>query len=176
MQATRGASLTGDEEKSRTRLPLLAAVFVVALAADQVTKVLAVRLLDGHDPVPVVGDLLRLTLVRNPGAAFSTGTGLTQYISLFAIVATVVACVFAVRTRTIGYAWGIGLVLAGIMGNLVDRIFREPAPLHGHVIDFLQLPHWPVFNIADICINVGALVVIIQVFRGVRLDGTREER
>lgn len=173
MQATRGASLTSERHKSR--LPHLAAVVAVAWALDQVTKVLAIEYLEGREPVPVIGSLLQLTLVRNPGAAFSTGTGFTQYISLFAILAVLVACWYAVRARTVGYAWAIGLVLAGILGNLTDRVFREPSPLKGHVIDFLQLPHWPVFNVADICINVGAALVVIQVLRGVRLDGTREE-
>ncbi|HET7684665.1 MAG TPA: signal peptidase II [Marmoricola sp.] len=173
MQATRGASLTSGH---KTRTLLLAAVAVVALAIDQVTKVLAVHYLTDRDPVPVVDSLLRLTLARNPGAAFSTGTQFTALISVFAICAVVVVCWFAARVRTTGYAWGIGLVLAGILGNLVDRLLRAPAPLHGHVVDFLQLPNWPVFNVADICINIGALIIVVQVFRGVHLDGSREER
>lgn len=175
MQATRGASLTSDQ-KQKTRLPQLVAVTLVALAVDQVTKVLAVEKLSDRDPVPVVDSLLQLTLARNPGAAFSTGTEFTVFISIFALCAVVVVGWFAVRVRTLGYAWGIGLVWAGILGNLVDRLLREPGPLRGHVIDFLQLPHWPVFNVADICINVGALLILLQVFRGVHLDGTREGR
>ncbi|HET9500806.1 MAG TPA: signal peptidase II [Marmoricola sp.] len=172
MQAARGASLTGDQRTSR--LPLLIVVTVVAVGIDQVSKVLAVEHLTGRAPVPVVDSLLQLTLARNPGAAFSTGTGLTPVISVFAICATVVVCWFAVRVRTTGYAWGIGLVLAGILGNLVDRLFRAPGPLHGHVVDFLQLPHWPVFNVADVCINVGALLIVVGVFRGIHLDGSRD--
>ena len=68
---------------------------------------------------------------------------------------------------------GLGLLLAGVAGNLTDRVLREPGPMRGHVIAFLMLPNWPVFNIADVCINVAAGIILVQAFRGVRLDGTR---
>jgi signal peptidase II len=71
---------------------------------------------------------------------------------------------------------GLGLLLAGVAGNLTDRLVREPGVLRGHVIDFLMLPHWPVFNVADMCIDVAAALVLLQVYRGVRLDGTRSDR
>ena len=64
------------------------------------------------------------------------------------------------------------LLLAGIAGNLTDRLLREPGPLRGHVVDFLMLPNWPVFNVADICINVGAGLILLQAFRGIGIDGT----
>ena len=67
----------------------------------------------------------------------------------------------------------VGLLLAGVAGNLTDRMFREPGPFRGHVIDFLMLPNWPVFNVADMCINVAAGLILIQAFRGIRIDGTR---
>jgi signal peptidase II len=66
----------------------------------------------------------------------------------------------------------MGLLLAGIAGNLTDRIFRDPGPLRGHVVDFLELPHWPIFNVADICINVAAALIVIQSVRGVPLRGS----
>ena len=69
-----------------------------------------------------------------------------------------------------------GLLLAGICGNLADRLFRSPGVLRGQVVDFLQLPHWPIFNVADICINVAAVMILVQAFRGIRLDGTRVVR
>jgi signal peptidase II len=71
-----------------------------------------------------------------------------------------------------GWALGLGFLLAGVLGNLTDRIFRAPAPLRGHVVDFLQLPHWPIFNVADMCINAAAVVIVIQALRGVSVDGT----
>jgi signal peptidase II len=144
---------------------------VVAWALDLVTKALAENALADRGPVDLVGSLLRLNLTRNAGAAFSTGTSWTPVIAVFAAVALVVVLALALRVRTTGWAWALGLLLAGIAGNLTDRIFREPGPLRGHVIDFLQLPHWPIFNVADICINVAAVLIVVQSARGVPLAG-----
>ena len=148
---------------------------VVALAAyalDQVTKYLAVRDLTDRAPVEVVGSLLRLRLLRNPGAAFSAGIGWTPLITLVAMVAAVVVVTFAWRVRHRGWAVALGLLLAGILGNLTDRFFRRPGPLHGHVVDFIALPHWPVFNVADICIDVAGALFVALLLWGAHFDGT----
>jgi signal peptidase II len=173
MQAARGASLTRDpaSHPATPRLGLLLGIALVAWLVDLTTKVLAQRELAGRGPVDVVGSLLRLNLTRNAGAAFSTGTSLTPVIAVFAVVALVVVLVLATRVGTTGWAWAMGLLLAGIAGNLTDRVFREPGPLRGHVIDFLQLPHWPIFNVADICINAAAVLIVLQSIRGVPLRG-----
>lgn len=183
MQAARGTALSHDDSDATGRRagrgPYLLAFGVVAAAGyavDQVSKSLAVEHLSGRPDVPVLGTFLQLHLTRNPGAAFSAGANLTELISVVAIVATVVILVLALRVRNGLWAVGLGVLLAGVTGNLTDRLLREPGPLRGHVIDFLMLPNWPVFNVADICINVAAGVIILQAFRGVRLDGTREER
>jgi signal peptidase II len=186
MQAARGASLSpsdpADQDtrpaaaSSRGLVPLFLVVGVLAWVVDQVTKHLAVAGLTGHRPVHLVGDLLQLDLTRNPGAAFSTGTGFTQVFSVVAIAATAVILWFGSRARTALWAVGLGLLLAGVVGNLTDRLFRAPGPLRGHVVDFLALPHWPIFNVADICINIAAVVIVVQALRGVRLDGTRDTR
>lgn len=152
---------------------LFAGVAAVGYAVDVGTKVLAVQRLDGRSDVPVVGDLLQLTLVRNPGAAFSLGTNYTVAISVFAIVAGVVMVYLAGRLRDRIWAIGLGLALAGVLGNLTDRLLRDPGPLQGHVIDFLRLPNWPVFNVADICINLGIGLIVLQLLRGVDRDGSR---
>ncbi len=179
MQAARGTAIArdpGDEPSIlsavRARL-LLGGVAGVLYAVDMVTKVLAVDRLDGEPDVPLVGDLLVLNLVRNPGAAFSTGTEYTVVLSCLAIVAVLVVLYLSVRVRSRLWAVALGALLAGVAGNLTDRILREPGPLRGHVIDFLMLPNWPVFNIADVCINVAAALILVQAFRGIRLDGTR---
>jgi signal peptidase II len=93
-----------------------------------------------------------------------------------AIVAVLVILYVVRRVGSVGWAVALGLLLAGVGGNLTDRLVREPAPLRGHVIDFFMLPHWPVFNVADVCINAAAILILVQVYRGVRLDGTRTER
>jgi signal peptidase II len=149
-------------------------VALVAYAVDQVAKYLAVRELTGRAPMEVVGSFLQLRLLRNPGAAFSAGASFTPVISVVAIVAAVVVLVLAFRVRHRGWAIGLGLLLAGVVGNLTDRVFRAPGPLRGHVVDFLALPHWPVFNVADVCIDLAGAVFVLMLLRGVRLDGTRE--
>ena len=185
MQAARGASLTGDQDvspserhrTSRARLwGIFALVAITAYAVDVVTKIVAVDRLSGRADVEVVGELLKLHLVRNPGAAFSTGTAYTEVFSVLALAAVVVIVFVARRVGSVVWAVALGLLLAGVAGNLTDRLVREPGPLRGHVIDFFMLPHWPVFNVADVCIDVAAALVLLQVYRGVRLDGTRVER
>lgn len=177
MQAARGASLNSDPHspsRHRRLLVVFGLVAAVAYLVDQVTKVLAVNRLESGDKVQVVGDLLTLTLVRNPGAAFGTGTEYTWVFTCLSVIAAAVVVVVVRRVGSLAWAVGLGLLLAGVVGNLTDRVLREPQMFHGHVVDFLQLPNWPVFNVADICINVAAGLIILQAFRGIGLDGTRE--
>ena len=117
-----------------------------------------------------------LHLTRNAGAAFSTGTGYTELFTALAIVAVLVVLWLSRRVRNVVWAVAFGFLLAGITGNLTDRIFRAPGVLRGHVVDFLMLPHWPIFNVADMCINVAAALILVQAFRGIRLDGSRVAR
>lgn len=183
MQAARGTPVdhrddgpgrTGERFLAHPRNWLLfAAVAVVMVAIDQVAKVLAVRHLTGEPDRPVVGELLQLHLTYNPGAAFSLGTRFTVAITCLACVATLVVLWTSRKVASPVWAVGLGLLLAGIDGNLLDRMFREPGPFKGHVVDFLMLPNWPVFNVADICINVGVGLILLQVLRGVSLDGSR---
>jgi signal peptidase II len=173
MQAARGTSVVQPAASRRLRV-IFALVALAAYAADQVSKVVATRTLEGRPDVQVVGDLLQLHLTFNPGAAFSTGTGFTPVITVIAILATLGVLYYARRLGSRLWAVSLGILLAGITGNLTDRLLREPGPFRGHVVDFLMLPNWPVFNIADVCINVAAALIIVQAFRGVRIDGTRE--
>ncbi len=155
---------------------LFAGIAVILYAGDVVTKILAVERLTGRDDVSVVGEVLQLHLTRNPGAAFSTGTQFTVALSCVALAAVVVVLWLSRRIGTVGWAVALGALMAGISGNLTDRLLREPGPFRGHVIDFLMLPNWPVFNVADICINVGAALILVQAFRGVRINGSREQQ
>jgi signal peptidase II len=175
MQAARGASLTDDGRPggNRSRPGLVVGIAVSAWAVDVVTKVIAVHQL-GDDPVRVLGPVLQLHLTRNAGAAFSTGTSMTAAIAIFGCVAFLAVCWLTRRVGSTTWAWALGLLLAGIAGNLTDRFFRDPGPLRGHVIDFLELPHWPIFNVADVCINIAAVLIVIQSVRGVPLSGRRD--
>jgi signal peptidase II len=191
LQAARGASLIASETSGEPttgassgegrrprRLPAPALAFTVAalaLTLDQVTKQIAVRELTGHDPVPLLGTFLQLRLVLNPGAAFSAGSSLTPLISVVAVGATVAVVFYALRVRHRVWALALGLLLAGVTGNLMDRLFRPPAPFRGHVVDFFALPNWPVFNVADICIDVAGVLFVILLLRGIHLDGSRHE-
>jgi len=145
---------------------------VAAYALDIGTKQWALSALEDRD-IKVVGDLLVLHLTHNPGAAFSTGTQFTVVLSCLAIIAVSVVLVLSVRLASTLWAVGLGLLLGGVGGNLTDRIIREPGVLRGHVIDWLMLPNWPVFNVADMCIIGAAGVIILQSMRGVTLRGER---
>jgi signal peptidase II len=184
MQTTSGTSLTGKDadgssepsQLARRRIGLFAAVAVLAYTADVVTKVAAVEMLAGQVPVPVLGEILQLRLTRNPGAAFSLGTSVTLALSLVSVAVVGVVVWLARRVRSPLWAVALGLLLGGAAGNLTDRVLRAPAPeqpLQGHVVDFLELPNWPVFNLADSAIVLAAALIILQSFRGVQIDGAR---
>ena len=185
MQAARRASLNPSDpttsptdavERPRARagaLTVFAVIAVVGYTLDVVTKVLAVEHLTGRAPVQAVGDVLTLYLARNPGAAFSTGTSYTLVLTCVAVAAAAVVLWTVRRLRSTGWAIGLGFLMAGILGNLTDRVFRSPGFLRGHVVDFLQLPNWPIFNVADVCINIAAGVLILQAVRGMSVNGTR---
>ena len=191
LQAARGASLSTSEtsgspgageahgregrRSGRSATALAFGVAALALVLDQVSKHLAVRELTGRAPVEVIGSFLQLRLLRNAGAAFSTGESFTPVISAIALVATAVIVYFAFRVGHRGWAVALGLLLAGVLGNVLDRIFRAPGPFRGHVVDFFALPHWPVFNVADICIDAAGVLFVVLVLRGIHLDGTRHE-
>lgn len=159
--------------------PVFAVVALAAYLVDLTTKQLALTHLqeaDGSRPrVDLVGDLLGLQLAFNPGAAFSLGEDFTVVISCVALVATVAVLAVSVRLRSPLWAVALGILLAGITGNLTDRLFRDPAPFHGHVVDMIELPNFPIFNVADMCINIAAVLIVVQAFRGVRVDGSRVE-
>ncbi len=152
-----------------SRLPLTLGVAGVVVALDQVTKALAVAQLEGQPPVQLIGEWLQLTFVRNPGAAFSLAGNYTILISLVAI-GVAVAIVRTSRTLTSTW-WAIvlGGILGGALGNLLDRIFRDPAPFRGHVVDFLALPNWPVFNVADMALVGSAILAVILSIAGVEM-------
>ena len=184
LQAAGGTALTGPGPRShrvlsaRSAGSLSLAIGAVGYGIDLLTKELALAHLDPTDPPVLLGGLLRLQLIRNPGAAFSMGEDFTVVLSLVAIAALVFVLAWLLpRTRHVGWSVGLGLLLAGILGNLTDRLVRPPAPFHGHVIDFLQLPNFAIFNVADMCITFAAITIIwLVVVTQVDLTGasTRE--
>ena len=160
---------------------LLGGIAAVSLVADVLTKVAGVAVLEGREPVELLGGAVYLVLVRNPGAAFSLATGYTWVLSLIAVAVVLAILRIARRLGSTGWAVALGLVLGGALGNLVDRIFRSPGPLRGHVVDTLSLfapdgSIWPVFNLADSSIVSGGVLLVLLALTGRELDGTRAVR
>ncbi|WP_308257960.1 signal peptidase II [Pseudonocardia lacus] len=160
------------------KIRLLSLIAAAVLGVDIVTKVLAVARLEGREPVELFGGLVHLVLVRNPGAAWSLATGYTWVLSLIAITVVVVLIRVARRLRSTGWAIALGLVLGGALGNLVDRVFRSPGPLRGHVVDMVSLlrpdgTFFPVFNAADAAVCCGGVLLVLLALTGRELDGTR---
>jgi signal peptidase II len=167
---TEAAATEGTGARQRRRIRLLLTVAGVVLVADIITKVLAVRLLTPGQPVTIIGDTVTWTLVRNSGAAFSMATGYTWLLTL--IATGVVLGIIWMGRRLVSPWWaiGLGMILGGAMGNLVDRFFRSPGPLQGHVVDFLSIGWWPVFNVADPSVVGGAILLVALSLFGFDFD------
>ncbi|CAN5440642.1 signal peptidase II [soil metagenome] len=170
VQKTSGTPLNASRSQVERRRPksrrLAWGIAVGWVILDQITKVWAQDSLAGREPVPVLGELLQLRLVYNSGAAFSIGQGNTW---IFTILASIVVSYLIWHTRQIehrGWACALGLLIGGAGGNLVDRLTREPGFGRGHVVDFLALPNFPVFNVADIGITTAAVLIALLVLRG----------
>ena len=159
-------------------LVLLGAAALVIYLADQVTKMLVVRDLVEGQSVNVLGDFLVFTFVRNPGAAFSLASGSTWIFSILATVVTAAIIFFARRIKSLAWAVVFGLLLGGTLGNLTDRLFREPSFGEGHVIDFISMP-WmlpAIFNVADIAIVLSMILFVLLTIVGINIDGTRTRK
>lgn len=160
---------------NRRLAAMVALIAVTVWGVDQASKVLAVHQLTGRGRVDLVGDLFGLLLVRNSGAAFSMATGATWVLTVIALAVVVTIVRVARRLGSVGWSVALGLLLGGATGNLTDRLFREPGFFRGHVVDFLQFPHWPVFNVADSCIVTSAVLIALLSVRGIGIDGVRTE-
>jgi signal peptidase II len=145
------------DRAGRFALACIAAAVVVLI--DQASKAAALGGLSEDERIPLLGDLLGLQLAFNPGALLSLGSGSTWLFTLLGVAATVVLIVAATRTRTAGWAVGIGLILGGAIGNLIDRLFAPPAFARGHVTDFLAYGNWFIGNLADVALGAGVIVL-----------------
>jgi signal peptidase II len=158
-------------------LLLLAIVALALYAFDQLSKYLVSTHIVEGDSVAVIGQVLQFHFVRNSGAAFSLGEGMTW---IFSIVASAVVVFIVIYARRIhSYWWGVlfGMLLGGTLGNLTDRLFREPSFGRGHVVDFIQVWGFPaIFNIADSAISLSMVLFVILTIRGIGLEGRRSLR
>ncbi|QHC56972.1 signal peptidase II [Rathayibacter tanaceti] len=156
----------------------LGLVAFAVFAIDQTAKYLVTTNLALGEDVRILGDVLILHYVKNPGAAFSLASGSTWIFSIIAACVVVAVLWFSSRIRSLAWAVFFGLLLGGTLGNLFDRLFREPSFGLGHVVDFLFTP-WllpAIYNVADIAICSAMAVFVVLSLRGVALDGTRAER
>lgn len=153
---------------------LIFSIAIVVVALDQITKFIAVSQLENQPPISVIGDFLQFSFVRNPGAAFSIGTNITIVYSIFAIA---VSAFIVLKSKLVVHrVWAVaaGGFLGGALGNLMDRIFRSPGYLSGHVVDFIELPNYPLFNIADSAIVLSAIAAVVLSLRGIEIDQVRK--
>ena len=171
-----GGSGVAPARRPRTRLLLTLAVLV--LLADLVTKLVVVVTITPGENIRLLGGLLYLTYYRNSGAAFSFAEGFTIVFTVIAVAVVVTIVRIARRLYYIGWAVSLGLVLGGAVGNLIDRVFRDPGFLRGEVVDFLSVlgPDgrvWPIFNVADSAIVCGGILGALLALRGIDFDGSR---
>jgi signal peptidase II len=175
MQAARGAAVAPAPPRPfrHRRTGITFATAATVLLLDVVSKVAVVAKLSDRGPVTVIPHVLHLTLTRNAGAAFSVGPGATILFTVVAVAVVVVIVRSAGSLASTGWAVSLGLLLGGALGNLADRLFRSPGPFRGQVVDWIQLPHWPVFNLADSAIVIGGLLAVVLAGRGIEMDGSR---
>ena len=153
---------------------LFSGLAVFAYAFDQLTKLWVTSTMTEGERIPVLPPLLHWYYIRNSGAAFSIGENVTW---IFTIVMAGVSVAILLQLRRLGSAWwalSLGLLLGGALGNLTDRLFREPSFAMGHVVDFIQVPNFAIFNIADSAVVSGVVIICLLTLRGVGMDGTRQ--
>jgi len=193
LQAARGTALTSkplasnrqepgtiasvtSPTRHRRRIAVLLAVAVTVLVTDIITKAVVVATLSARGPVRLLGGLLKLRVTRNPGAAFSIGPSLTVVFAVIAVGVIVFILRTSRRIQSLAWAVTLGLLLGGATGNLTDRVLRAPGPFRGYVVDWIQVPHWPVFNVADSCIVCGGLLAVFLAVRGVSIDAGSDQQ
>ncbi|MGW4564659.1 signal peptidase II [Streptomyces sp. NPDC004561] len=173
------AAGTGEQQTPAQRRPgrgrriaVLFGVAAFAYALDLISKTLVVAKLEGHTPIRLVGDLLELHAIRNPGAAFGFGAAFTVIFTVIAAAVIVVIMRLARKLYSFPWAIALGLLLGGALGNLTDRIFRAPGVFEGQVVDFIAPKGFAVFNLADSAIVCGGILIVLLSFRGLDPDGT----
>ncbi|MGA0118243.1 MAG: signal peptidase II [Ilumatobacteraceae bacterium] len=141
----------------------LALLIVALVALDQLTKSWAVSALDDGHTIDIVWTL-RFALGFNSGIAFSQAQGLGPVVGVIAVVAVVLLYRYMRKATHPLMAYGLAGILAGAVGNIADRLFRGKGLLHGKVVDFIDFQWFPIFNVADSCITIGAIVLIISLY------------
>jgi len=167
--------VTRDRGGRRGRAAVLFGVAVVVLVLDILSKVLVVAEMTPGRPVRIIDDAVRFAVIRNSGAAFSMATGMTWVLTVIALLVVAAIIRYGRRLTSAWWAVGLGLVLGGALGTLVARLFRAPGPFEGHVVDFIAVGSFPVFNLADSGITVGAVLLAALALFGVEPRADADE-
>jgi signal peptidase II len=149
----------------------MAVTAVVAYVADQITKLWALDSLAPGQPTGVVGDLIQLNLIRNAGAAFSIANRATWVLTIIAVGVLIFVLRTARRIGSRAWAWALGMLLGGSLGNLTDRMVRPPGPGRGQVVDFIDYFGLFIGNVADVAIVGAAFLIGLLSLRGIGVDG-----
>lgn len=174
---------------SRENSPPYGIAFVVAgivVLIDQASKAAAIAGLSRTERIPLLGDALGLQLAFNPGAILSLGSGATWVLTVAGVAAVAALFVAATRAHTSGRAWGLGFILGGAIGNVLDRLLAPPGFGRGHVTDFLAYGNWFIGNLADVALAIGGVVLVVGLLLDQRAaarttqtidrtDGSRED-
>jgi signal peptidase II len=158
--------------KAKVSRWLYLVIALIAITIDQFTKNLAIASLELGTSYPVLGEVLSWRLLYNDSAAFGLGFGYTWILAVISAVATLATIWFSRKLTSISWSLMIGVFLGGVVGNLIDRLIREPSFGNGHVVDFIQIPfNFPIFNLADTFIVSMAFLSVVRVMRGENLGG-----
>jgi signal peptidase II len=150
-----------------TRQLLFIGIGLGILAVDQFLKEFFLQTLKPGQPIDFLGSIIRFTLVFNDGAAFSLGSGQTWIFTVISSLAAIALVGYSFRSKSISWSIMGGFLLGGILGNLIDRLFRPPSFGVGHVIDYIQIPfNFPIFNIADMAIVTICSLSVIRIMLG----------
>lgn len=128
---------------------------------DQASKATAVARLSQTERIPLLGDLLGLQLAFNPGAILSVGYQAPWLLSVLGVGAVVLLFIGALRAPTLWWAVGLGFILGGAIGNVIDRLLAPPGFGRGNVTDFVAYGDWFIGNIADIALGIGAVILAV---------------
>jgi signal peptidase II len=165
---TGSACHTGPMPDTRC-VVVLAGTALLGIGLDQATKALVVATIEGQPPIHLIGQVLTITVSRNSGAAFSFAPAATVLFTCLAVAIAVLIATKVPRLRSPGWAVALGLLLAGAVGNLCDRLLRAPGIGRGAVVDFIDLQHFATFNLADSCLTCGAVLAVLLSLRGIPL-------
>lgn len=159
---------------ARARPALLAlslAIAVIGIGVDQLTKALVQSTMELGEKIDVIGSVLSWHYILNSGAAFSMGTSVTWVFTIVMAVVVIYVLTLLRKVRSRLWAIALGGLLAGATGNLIDRLFRAPSFGMGHVVDFIGVRHFAIFNVADCFVVCSMIGICLLLFRGIGVDG-----